>query len=142
MSPMSASKEPEAFLRALLLHSDGAEHRQLHDRLTQAEGERKCLRRAMVLTTVLLMLSLAGLAYYAVLVPNSFRIPMHLCVRGLIALALGTVLSQFVFLLYLLRLHASMTRLHEEGRRLILLVTLRRPEKSEPALAAWPLSAR
>lgn len=142
MSPMPASKEPGAFLRTLLLHLDRAEHRQLHDRLARAERERKILRRAVILTIGLLLLSLAGMAYYAVLVPYSFRIPMHLCVRGLIALALGTVLSQIVFLIHLLRLQASMARLHEEGRRLILLVTLRRPEQPELAPAAWPLSAR
>ena len=120
LAQMTAHKKPGAFLKALLLHLDSEERRQLHDSLATAEREEKCIRRAVFLMVVLLMVSVAGLGYCALLLPEVFRNPTHLLMRSLSALGLGSLISQVVFLGYLLWHRTVVTRLHEECRRLIL----------------------
>ncbi len=97
-----AGREPGAFLQALLPHLDSEERRQLHEDLTKAEREGKCIRRAVFLMVVLLMLSAAGLGYCALLVPEVFRDPSHPLIRMLSVAGLGSLISQVVFLGHLL----------------------------------------
>jgi hypothetical protein len=136
LAQKAAHKEPGAFLRALIMHLDGEERRQLHDSLAKAEREEKCIRRAVFLTMLLLLLAVAGLGYCAILLPEVFRNPTHLLVRSLSVLGLGSLISQAVFLGYL-RWHRSVvTRLHEECRRLVL--ALARPNSTYPSPQAFP----
>jgi hypothetical protein len=134
---MTAHKKPGAFLKALLLHLDREERRQLYDNLAKAEREGKCIRRAVFLMVVLLMVSVAGLGYCAILLPEVFRNPTHLLVRSLSVLGLGSLISQVVFLGYLFWHRTVVTRLHEECRRLVLALAqsqFRLPAISSPAL--------
>ena len=133
---MTAHKKPSAFLKALLLHLDREERRQLHDRLAKAEREEECIRRAVFLMVVLLMVSVAGLVYCALLLPEVFHNPTHLLMRSLSVLGLGSLISQVVFLGYLLWHRTVVTRLHEECRRLILALARSQLEVSAaPSLA-------
>ena len=59
---------------------------------------RKCIRRAVFVMILLLMLSLAGLGYCALLLPEVFRNPTHLLMRSLSTLSLGSLISQVAFL--------------------------------------------
>jgi hypothetical protein len=136
LARMTAHKKPGAFLKALLLHLDSEERHQLHDNLAKAEREEKSIRRAVFLAMLILMLSLSGLGYCAVLLPDVFRSPTPLLVRSLLVLALGSLISQAVFLGYLLWHRATVTRLHEECRRLVLAlarVRLTAPPAPSPA---------
>jgi hypothetical protein len=131
LAQMKAHKEPGAFLRALIMQVDSDERRRLLDNLTKAEREEKCIRRAVFFTLVVLLLSLAGLGYCAILQPGLFRNPGHPLLRSLLALVLGSLISQAGFLVYLLWHRAVVTRLHEECRRLVL--ALARTQLTEPA---------
>jgi hypothetical protein len=118
-----AHKKPGAFLKALLLSQDSEEHRQLYDNLEKAEREEKCLRRAIFLMVVLLMISVAGLGYCALLLPEVFHNPTHLLMRSLFVLGLGSLISQVLFLGYLIWHRSVVIRLHEECRRLVLALS-------------------
>jgi hypothetical protein len=117
---LSAHKKPSAFLKALLLRLDSEQCRELHANLATAERDERCIRRAMFLMIVLLMLSVAGLGYCAILLPEVFHQSTHPVMRSLSALGLGSLISQAVFLGCLFWHRAGVTRLHEECRRLIL----------------------
>jgi hypothetical protein len=120
LAQMTAHKKPSAFLKALVLHLDREERRQLYDNLVEAERDEKCIRRAMFLMIVLLMVSVAGLGYCALLLPEVFHNHTHLLMRSLAVLGLGSLISQAVFLGYLLWHRTTVTRLHQECRRLVL----------------------
>jgi hypothetical protein len=110
-----------AFLKLLIAHDTSKEGRQLQDRLTQTEYEYKCIRRAAFLMVVLFMLSLAGLGYCAILLPDVFRHPGHIVMRVLYDLGLGSLITQVALLGYLLWHRTSVSRLHGECRLLVLI---------------------
>ena len=118
--PVTACKKPAPFLKALLLHLGREECRRLHDGLVQTEREQRCIRRAMFLAVLLFLLAGAGLGYCAVLLPELFDEAGHPVVPGLLALALGALISQAMFVGYSLWHRAEVNRLHEDCRRLIL----------------------
>jgi hypothetical protein len=120
LAQMTAHKKAGTFLKALLLHLDREERHRLYDNLAKVEREGKCIRRAVFLMVVLLLLSVAGLGYCALLLPEVFRTPTHVLMRTLSVLGLGSLISQIVFLGYLLWHRTAVTRLHEECRRLVL----------------------
>jgi hypothetical protein len=109
-----------AFLKRLIEHDASEESRQLQDSLAQAERDERCIRRAMFLMAVLFMLSLAGLSYCAILLPDVFRNPEQLVMRSLGYLGLGSLISLGVFLGYLLWHRVIVRRLRRECRRLVL----------------------
>lgn len=123
---VAAHKEASAFLNALLLQLDGEEPRRLADRLAKTVREERCLRHAVFLMVVLLMIFLVGLGYCAILLPEAFGNLDHFLMRGLSLLGLWSVISLVTFLGYLLWRRIAVTRLHEECRRLIL--ALGRPQ--------------
>jgi len=115
-----ARKTERAFLRQLLAHDTSEESRQLQDGLAQADRDEKCLRRAVFLMVVLFLLSVAGLSYCAILLPEVFSNPRHFVLRSLCDLGLGSLISQVAFLGYLLWHRAIVSRLHGECRLLAL----------------------
>lgn len=119
----TAHKQQGAFLKALLQQLVNGERHQLCESLVKAEREGKCIHRAMFLMVVLLLSSLAGLAYCALLLPDVFRSPSNLLIRSLLVLGLSSLISQVIFLGYLVWHRAVVTRLHEECRRLVLSLT-------------------
>lgn len=127
----------QAFLKLLIAHDASEESRQLQDGLAQAERDERCIRRAIFLMTVLFMLSLAGLGYCAILLPDVFRNPSHLAMRSLCYLGLGSLISQGAFMGYLLWHRVAARRLHRECRRLVLVLArsqLRVPAASSLAI--------
>lgn len=131
---MTARKEPRVFLKALLLHLDTAERRQLLDSLATAERKEKSVHRAVFLTMLFSTAALAGLGYCAVLLPEAFLSPSHLLVRSLLVLALGSLISQAVFLGYLFWYRTVVARLHAECRQRVL--ALARSQHQVPATAS------
>jgi hypothetical protein len=116
---MEHNKE-HSFLKLLIAHDASEESRQLQDDLAQAERDERCIRRAMFLMAVIFMLSLAGLGYCAILLPDVFHNPRHLVMRSLGYLGLGSLISQGAFLGYLLWHRIGVRRLRRECRRLVL----------------------
>lgn len=92
-------------------------------RLESAEREARCIRRAIFVMVFLLMVSVAGLGYCAILRPEVFEDPAHLARKGLSVLGLAALISQAVFSGYLFWHRAAVSRLHEECLRLILALT-------------------
>ena len=144
---MTAHKKPAAFLKALLRHLDKEERCQLYDNLAKAERDEQCIRRAVFVMVVLLMVSVAGLGFCALLLPEVFRNPTHLLMRSLSVLGLGSLISQGVFLGYLLWHRTVVTRLHEECRRVVLALAKSQlqvptvPSLAVPAPAQLPLNS-
>lgn len=109
-----------SFLKLLIAHDASEESRQLQDGLAQAERDERCIRRAMFLMAVIFVLSLAGLGYCAILLPDVFSNPKHLIMRTLSYLGLGSLISEGVFLGYLLWHRLAVGRLHGQCRSLVL----------------------
>jgi hypothetical protein len=111
-----------AFLKALIALEDGEESRQLRVSLTRAERERKRICHAMLLMVALFILSLAGLSYCALLLPQGFFNPTRFVTMSLSVLGLASLISQLEFFGYLLWHRTAMNHLHKECRRRVLLL--------------------
>jgi len=119
---MLEHKTQAAFLRALVGYEDGDASLQLRASLGKADRELKCLRRTMFLLLILLMLSLAGLGYCAILLPQIFTNPTHPVIQSLGIVGLASLIAQVEIMVYLLWRRGAVDRLHRECRRRILLL--------------------
>lgn len=111
-----------AFLKALIALEDGEESRQLRASLTKADRERKCVCHAMLLMVALFILSLAGLSYCALLLPQGVFNPTRFVTMSLSVLGLASLISQLEFFGYLLWHRIAVNRLHKECRRRVLFL--------------------
>lgn len=111
-----------AFLKELIAYEDNEANLRLRDDLAKAARESKCLRHAIFLMVTLFFLSLAGLSYCALLLPQIVSNPTHLVTRSLSFLGLASLISQLEFLGYLLWHRFTVNRLHKECRRRVLLL--------------------
>jgi hypothetical protein len=111
-----------AFLKALIAYEDGEASRQLRESLAKAERESTFIRRAISLMVILFLLSLAGLAYCAQLLPQIFGKPTHFVTTSLCILGLVSLISQLEFGVYLVWHRFAVDRLHKECRRRVLLL--------------------
>jgi len=111
-----------AFLKALIAFEDGEASRQLRDDLAKADRESRFFRRAIALMVMLFLLSLAGLGYCALLLPQIFFKPTHFVTASLCFLGLASLISQLEFWVYLVWHRFAVNRLHKECRRRVLLL--------------------
>lgn len=119
-------KTQAAFLQALIAYEDGEASHELQEKLAKAERDRKSIRRAMLFMVTLFILSLAGLSYCALLVPEVFSNSTPFLTKSLIILGLASLISQLEFFGYLLWHRGAVNRLHKECRhRALLLVQSR-----------------
>ena len=103
--------------------SNDEENRQLRDSLAKADRERKSICNVMLLMVVLFMLSLAGLGYCALLLPQGVFNPARLRHHELERLeGLASLIAQLEFSGYLLWHRIAVNRLHKECRRRGLLL--------------------
>jgi len=130
---IKAHRKPGPFLGALLLHLDSQESRRLYHELLALERDERCLWRGLFVMGVLLMVALAGLGYCALLLPNSERGFTHPMVSCMLVLGLGALISQAVFLGYLLWQRTKVMNLHKECRGLILTLAPSRLRLAAPA---------
>jgi hypothetical protein len=151
--PASNYQGEVTLLRQIVAYDDSTERHQLDARITQAQRDERCVRRAVVLMGLLAVLAAVGLGYAAVLLPHhpldmsrffSRLIVQVLCVLGLTAL--GCLLAFLALdVIYRIRLDAR----REECRRLATKVIesrLGRPRPSsgrrdEPVSVVMNLSA-
>jgi len=117
---MSEHQRQTAFLKALILEEDTEEHRQLQEKIQQAERDERCICRAVRLVGVVSLLSLASLGYLAVLLPGFFDNSSHILIKFFAALSLGSAMCFVVFLGFWLWHRGLVNRALEDGRRCIL----------------------
>lgn len=117
---VNAPQPSGAFLTALIRQLNRKECAALCDQLAMAEREERCLRRAVFVMVVLLMVSVAGLFYCSLLLPGTYDGPAYFVVQCLSVLAVGSFISNAVFLGYLFWHRTAVNRLHGECRHLIL----------------------
>jgi hypothetical protein len=119
-------KTQATFLKELIAIDDSEASLQLQDRLAKADRESRCIVRALFLMVTLFILSLAGLSYCALLLPQIFSNSTHVVTKSLSVLGLASLISQLEFFGYLLWHRFAMSRLHKECRhRALLLVQSR-----------------
>jgi cytochrome c-type biogenesis protein CcmH/NrfG len=128
-----AHEAQAALLKAPVTLADLDQGRQLRGRLAKAERELKRIRHTIFVVMTILVLSLAGLAYCAVLLPQAVYKPTHFLTMTLSALVLAALIAQVEFFAYLLWHRSGVNRLHEECRRPVLA-------RVESQLQASPLS--
>jgi hypothetical protein len=128
-----------AFLKALIAREDDEESRQLRDSLAKADHERKRICHAMLLMGALFILSLAGLGYCALLLPQGVFHPARFVTISLSVLGLASVIAQIEFSGYLLWHRIAVNHLHKEcRRRVLLLVETQFTTSLRPSPAASP----
>jgi hypothetical protein len=119
---MSEHDREMTYLRQFIAHDDTAERHSVEKKITQAERDERCLRRAMRLMVVLVTLAVVGLGYSAILLDdyphNVPRFFTHYMVKLSCALGLASLISLlgFVGVWTLYRRHLGEQR--EECRRL------------------------
>jgi hypothetical protein len=86
-----------ASLRALILHDGTEEFQAVLRRLESAERDLRCLRRAVLLTGLLAALSLSGIGYGTLLLPEVVSQVPSVLVQVLYALAMSSLVSMLVF---------------------------------------------
>lgn len=118
-----------AFLKTLIALEDGEESRQLRDSLAKADRELACIRQALLWMVAVFILSVVGLAYCAVLLPQTIFNTPHYVTVSLSILGLASLIAQLEFVGYLLWHRVAVNRLHKECRRRVLLLI-------EPQLSA------
>ncbi|HEY5909965.1 MAG TPA: hypothetical protein VJA21_05110 [Verrucomicrobiae bacterium] len=103
-------------LKPLIAEDSHRENHPLQDRLTQTVRDERCIRRAVFLTVILCMLSLAGLSYCAILLPEILYDFRNRVFQTLCGLGLGSLASLVAFLGYLLWKRAVVSRLQGKCR--------------------------
>jgi hypothetical protein len=117
-----ALEHETVFLKEIIAYEDGETSLRLRHSLAKADREGKCIRHTLCLMVTLFFLSLAGLSYCALLLPQIFFNPTHLLTKSLIFLGLASLISQLELLGYLFWHHFAVKRLHKECRRRVLLL--------------------
>lgn len=88
-------------LRKFIAHDDTTERHEVEAKVTQAERDERCVRRAIWLMVVLAALAAVGLGYAAVLLEdypqNLPRFFTHYMVKGSCALGLASLVSLICF---------------------------------------------
>jgi len=114
---MNDQQKETAFLRQCLLYDDTAERRELEKKLTQAQSDERCVRRAVWVMALSMALATAGLCYLAIFQPD-YPQNVSLISKVFCALGLGSLicLAAFVGLGTVYRKKLDQRR--EECRRL------------------------
>jgi hypothetical protein len=116
---MSEHQKQSKFLKTLLAYDDSEEHRRLQSRIEGAEKDERCIGCACRLVGLVTLLSVAGLGYSAVLLPEFFSNSRNFLVQFFCALGLGSILCLFAFVGLWCWYRAIVHKLHDECRRLI-----------------------
>ncbi len=119
---MSKRQKQTALLKTLILHGNAVERQKLVTKLCKAERDEHCTWCALWLVMVLSLLSVCGLCYSSVLVPDFFRNPSQLVVKVFCVLGIASVVCSGVFMTCWLWYRGTLNRLHEESRHFIMAI--------------------
>jgi formate hydrogenlyase subunit 3/multisubunit Na+/H+ antiporter MnhD subunit len=133
---MSEQRRETEFLRKCILYDDTTERHELEEKLTQAERNGRCVRRAVWLMALLATLAMAGLCYSAVFQAGDPRNLSHLT-RPLLsqifcALGLGSLISFAAFLGLGAIYQRQLNERREECRRLATKLMESRLQQTHP----------
>jgi formate hydrogenlyase subunit 3/multisubunit Na+/H+ antiporter MnhD subunit len=119
---MSEQRRETEFLRKCILHDDTAERHELEEKLTQAERNERCVRRAVWLMALFTAFAMAGLCYSAVFQVDYPQNMSHLTrpfmSKVFCALGLGSLISFAAFLGVRTVYRQQLDQRREECRRL------------------------
>lgn len=116
---MSNRQKETKFLKTLIWCDESGHGQQLQARIKKAEQDEKCIRCALFLVGLVLLLSVSGLGYAAVFVPQFAQYSSHIATRIFCALGLGSVICFLVFVGYWLWCRAVSNRVFEECRQFL-----------------------
>ena len=117
---MSERKKQIAFLKGLIRLQDTEAGRDLQERMAKAEQDERCIRRGLFVVALFGLLSVSGLCYSAVLLPEFFRGSSHVIIKAFSASSLGALLCFLGFLAYWLRYRLASNQLHADCRRFMM----------------------
>src|SRR5437867_2184944 len=93
---MNEQQRDTAFLTRIISYDDSPERCELAQRISRAQSNERCVRRAAWLMVLFAGLATAGLCYAAVFLLEPFNTPQfldQLFIKVLCALALGSLIS-------------------------------------------------
>lgn len=93
---MTERERQTAFMESLLKEGSG-ESGRLRERLTKAQHDERCIRRALILMLIVGAFALLGLGYSAVLLPEFFDNATPFLVKIFCALGLGSLMCMIIF---------------------------------------------
>jgi hypothetical protein len=108
-----------SFLRHLMLYDDTEECHQLEEKITQAQRNERCARRAVWLMIVLTALAVVGLGYAALLLEDFPPNTSQLTTRIFCALGLASLVSLLAFVAFWLVSRGELNEQREKCRRLV-----------------------
>jgi hypothetical protein len=95
---MNEHQRETAFLRQCLHYDDTAQRQELEERLSQAQRDERCVRRAVWLMALLTALAMAGLCYSAVFQAQSMsQLTRSFTSKVFCTLALGSLICLTAF---------------------------------------------
>ena len=116
---MSERKKETDFLKSIIQWDESGQCQELQDRIKQAERDERCIRVAVCLVGLLGMLSLSGLGYAAVFVPEFAHFSSHIATKIFLALGLASMICLASFLGFWLRCRAASNQVYDEVRRFV-----------------------
>jgi hypothetical protein len=116
---MTERQKETAFLKRLIVCDDCAEGRDLEARLLQAERDERVVRQAVGLVTVLTALSLAGLCYSMILLPDFPYNRSQFELKLFLTLGLGSSLCLAAYGCVWARCRRLLNKLRDECRRVL-----------------------
>src|SRR5438046_9837250 len=114
---MSQRKKESRFIKSLILCDDSSHCHELQEKIKRAEKDEKCMEGALWLVLVIGMLSVSGLGYSAVFVPEFSRFSSHIATRICCAFALASCICVGIFFFLWLGYRAATNRVYDECRR-------------------------
>lgn len=117
-APSSEHQREMAFLRHLMHYDDTDERHKLEEKLTRAERNERCARRAVGLMVVLTALAVVGLGYAALLLEDFPPNTSQFVTRLFCALGLASLVSLLAFVGFWLVSRGKLDDQREGCRRL------------------------
>jgi hypothetical protein len=117
---MSAHQTEMAVLRQIILYEDSDECRKLERSLAQVQHAVRCVQRAAWVTTLFLLLALAGVAYGVLLHENFPYNGSELAFRALCELGLASLLCLVGFAGLLTVYRQKLNRLRKDCLQLVI----------------------
>ncbi len=119
---MTERQKATEFLKTLIRCEESAQGRYLEEKILKAEKEEKCVRCAIFMVGLVVLLSLSGLCYSAVFVPQISHYSSHFATKLFSALGLRSLICLLVFLGCWLWYRAMANRVFADCRRYLWAV--------------------
>lgn len=132
---MSEHQKETAFLQRCLGCADSVEHQALDQRITQLQRDERCVRRAVWLMAVMMVLAVAGLGYAAIMIEDFPQDTSHPMIKIAGTLGLTSIICLVAFAGLRVVYHFRLNQRREEGRQLV--TRLLESHLSRPGTPPW-----